>query len=261
MFSAKLLVPWLRSDVGVVAVKGSKQHQMVVVPHRPYYKAWIFFLFLAAMMTFSWSTYRYGLAQGLETKIDYLKEKEALQQQLSESERLIQHMRQEVAELKISGQIDSKATEEVQITVGSMQDQIAALEKEISFYKGVMIPNVDEKGLRIERLEMKALKDSKKYSFSLLLTQIVQKHEYIQGKVKINLIGQQGNAEKQYSLSELNGENDASIAFRFRYFQNIDTELTLPEEFEPTEVMIVAQTSGRNSQRLEKKFDWQRGGD
>ena len=127
------------------------------------------------------------------------------------------------------------------------------------------MPNVGEKGLRIERLDMKASNEPNKFNFSLLLTQVVEKHEYIQGSVVIKLLGQQvgeeGTSEKQYAVTELNGENSEQLRFRFRYFQNIDNQLTVPEGFEPREITIVAQSSGRNSQRLEKKFDWQIGGD
>jgi len=57
-------------------------------------------------------------------------------------------------------------------------------------------------------------------------------------------------------LSELDTEKQEAIRFRFRYFQNINGELVLPDGFEPREVMIVAQSSGNNAQRLEKRFEW-----
>jgi hypothetical protein len=60
---------------------------------------------------------------------------------------------------------------------------------------------------------------------------------------------------------ELRDDKQNSIRFRFRYFQNIDGELTVPEGFEPREIMVVAKMTGRNNQRLEKKFDWQLDGD
>ena len=245
----------------MAAVKGSKQYQMVVVPYRPFYKAGIFLLCLAATAAFSWSTFHFGLSQGLETKVEVIQEREDLKAQLTNSARLIREMRQEVAQLKVGGEIDSKATEEVRVTVEALQDQIAELNEEIRFYKGVMVPNLEEQGLRIERIDMKQSGVANTYSFNLLLTQIVEKHDYVQGSVEISLVGHQGEGEKQLSLTELSDRSDESIRFRFRYFQNIDSELTVPEGFEPTEIMIVAKSSGRNSQRLEKKFDWQIGGD
>jgi hypothetical protein len=164
-------------------------------------------------------------------------------------------MRQEIADLKVGGEIDDKANEEVRHTIESLQDDIAELNEEISFYKGVMLPNVANKGLRIERLDVSSSVPGR-VKYSLMLTQVVDKHDYVQGGVQISVHGQDGDNEKSFKLSELDQEKSEAIRFRFRYFQNINGELLLPEGFEPREVMIVAQSSGSNGQRLEKKFDW-----
>jgi Family of unknown function (DUF6776) len=245
----------------MATVKGSKQYQMVVVPHRPLHKAGFFFLFLIAMVAFSFLTYEYGMIQGLATKVEVVKEKDEIKAQLARASRLISSMRQEVADLKLGGEVDTRANEEVRQTIEGLQDQIAQQSEEIRFYKGVMLPNVEEKGLRIERLDVEDTEEPNKYRYSLLLTQVVDKHDYIQGRVEIALLGREGESEKQLLLGELNEEKLDRIGFRFRYFQNIDGELRVPDGFVPEEVMVVARSSGRNGQRLEKKFDWpQQGG-
>lgn len=239
----------------MAAVKGSKQHQMVVVPYRPLYKVMIFMAFLAAMGAFSWLTYEYGMNQGLELKVEVVREKESISRQLEESQRLISNMQQEIADLTVGGEIDDKANEEVRQTIENLQELIAEQNEEISFYKGVMLPNVADKGLRIERLDVTSNAPGR-VKYSLLLTQVVDKHDYVQGGVQISLRGQEGDQEKSFRLSELDQEKQDRVRFRFRYFQNINGELQLPEGFEPREVMIVAQSSGSNAQRLERTFDW-----
>ena len=62
----------------MAAVKGSKQHQMVVVPYRPLYKTMIFIAFLFAMAVFGWLTYEYGNNQGLELKVEVVREKDLI---------------------------------------------------------------------------------------------------------------------------------------------------------------------------------------
>ena len=239
----------------MTAVKGSKQYQMVVVPYRPLYKAMIFMAFLIAMALFSWLTYEYGRNQGLALKVEVVRDRDLISSQLMESQKLIIEMRQEIADLEIGGAIDERATEEVRQTMESLQGEIAELNEEISFYKGVMLPNVANKGLRIERLDMTPNTPGR-FKYSLLLIQIVDKHNYIQGGVEISLRGREGEQEKRLMLSQLDKEKTDAVKFRFRYFQNINGEMILPEGFQPREVMVVAQSSGRNAQRLEKTFDW-----
>ncbi|MBO6597481.1 MAG: hypothetical protein JJ952_16670 [Pseudomonadales bacterium] len=239
----------------MATVKGSKQHQMVVVPHRPMYKAMIFMAFLVAMAAFSWLTYQYGKNEGLALKVEIVEEKERIARQLIESQQMISEMRQEIADLQVGGEIDDKANEEVRQTIEQLQEQIAQLNEEVNFYKGVMVPNAADKGLRIERLDVSSNVPGR-VKYSLLLTQVVDKHDYVQGAVQISLLGQEGGLERSFNLSELDEQKEASVRFRFRYFQNINGELMVPEGFEPREVMVVAQSSGANVQRLEKTFDW-----
>ena len=245
----------------MTAVKGSKQYQMVVVPHRPFYKVGVFSLCLLAVAAFSWLTYEHGMKEGLATRVEVIEERDLLRAQLGDSLKVVTIMRQEVADLKLGGKVDNKANEEVQITIEDLESKIAGLEEEIRFYKGVMLPNVKEQGLRIERLDLKATGEPSTYSFGLLLTQIVEKHDYVQGAVEINLLGQQDETEAQLTLKELSGGDRGSIRFRFRYFQNIEGRITVPEGFAPRELVVVAKRSGGNAQQLEKKFGWQLGGD
>jgi hypothetical protein len=241
----------------MAAVRGSKQHEMVVVPYRPLYRTVIFFVFLLFMAALSWLTYEYGMSQGVELKVAVVQERDEIRVQLEEARITIQSMRSEIADLKLGEEVDALATEDVRKTVESLQTRIAQLNEEILFYKGVMAPSVGEKGLRIERLKVQKTTVPNRFKYSLRLTQVVDKHEYVQGGVRINFKGLEGQSEKEFKLSDLDKTRQEAIRFRFKYFQNIDGELTLPQGFEPREVMIVAQPTGGNAQRLEKKFDWQ----
>jgi hypothetical protein len=239
----------------MAAVKGSKQHQMVVVPYRPLYKAMIFIAFLFAMAVFGWLTYEFGNNQGLELKVEVVREKDLISKELGEARALISEMRQEIADLTVGGEIDNQANEEVRQTIENQQNLLAAQNEEISFYKGVMLPNVANKGLRIERLDVSSNVPGR-VRYSLLLTQVVDKHDYVQGGVRMYLLGQNDGQEETIQVSESGGDKAEAIKFRFRYFQNISGELQLPEGFVPRDVMVVAQSSGLNAQRLEKTFDW-----
>ena len=251
----------------MAAVKGSKLHHMVVVPYRPLYKAMIFIVFIFAMAIFGWLTYEFGNNQGLELKVEVVREKDLISKELGEARGLINEMRQEIADLTVGGEIDNKANEEVRQTIQNQQNLLAAQSEEISFYKGVMLPNVAGKGLRIEQLTLSSNAPGR-VKYSLLLTQIVDKHDYVQGGVQISLLGrnesrnesrndgQVDGQEETFQLSELDLDKTEAIKFRFRYFQNIVGEVQLPEGFIPRKVVVVVQSSGTNAQRLEKKFDW-----
>lgn len=212
------------------------------------------------MAVFGWLIYEYGNNQGLELKVEVVREKDLISKELKEARALISEMRQEIADLTVGGEIDNQANEEVRQTIENQQNLLAAQNEEISFYKGVMLPNVANTGLRIERLDVSSNAPGR-VRCSLLLTQVVDKRDYVQGWVKISLLGQNGGQEETVQVSELGRDEAEEIKFRFRYFQDIVGELQLPEGFIPREVMVVAQSSGLNAQRLEKTFDWPLRGD
>ncbi|MGV0036436.1 MAG: DUF6776 family protein [Candidatus Azotimanducaceae bacterium WSBS_2022_MAG_OTU7] len=239
----------------MAAVKGSAQHQMVVVPYRPLYKVMIFLAFLLALAALSWLTYQLGNNQGLALKVGMVREKDLLSKQLAESRAQISKMRQEIVGLIVGGEIDNKASEQVRQTIENLKNLLAEQNEEISFYKGIMLPSVANTGLRIERLDVSS-NVTGRVKYSLLLSQVVDKHDFVQGGVQISLLGQNDGQEKAFQVSELDRDKTEAFKFRFRYFQNINGELQLPEGFVPREVIIVAQSSGSNAQRLEKKFDW-----
>ena len=238
----------------MATVKGSKQYQMVVVPHRPIYRAMTFIAFLAMLGFFCGLVFHYGKTQGMALKVTWIKERDDIQHELGRANDLIDKMRQELAVLKVSGVIDDKANQEIRLTIEGLQELNAQLNEEVTFYKGVMAPNFEKKGLRIEKLDITA-DSARSVKYSLLLTQVVDEHDWLQGQVEISVRGQLGVEEKRFALSELDQEKSDTVRFRFRYFQNINGRMTLPYGFEPLEIMVVAQSSG-GVQRLEKDFDW-----
>ncbi|MBT3623338.1 MAG: hypothetical protein HN526_04505, partial [Gammaproteobacteria bacterium] len=56
----------------------------------------IFIAFLFSMAVFGWSTYEYGNNQGLELKVEVVREKNLISKELKEASALINEMRQEI---------------------------------------------------------------------------------------------------------------------------------------------------------------------
>ncbi|MAW27873.1 MAG: hypothetical protein CMP98_03640 [Gammaproteobacteria bacterium] len=241
-------------------VKGSKHYDMVVVQRRPWYViGGLVLLVIALVASLIWSSYQLGMDEGLSTRVWIVQERDDLAQKLKQSVSLTETYRQEVAALKLADEIDLQADVGVQQTILELQTQLARVQEEVQFYKGVMLPKVEDKGLRIERLRVENSGEPNRFKYNLLLTQVVNKYDYVQGDVEINLVGDEDNLGSNLPFGDISTQDQDSIRFRFRYFQNIDGELMLPDGFTPKEVMVVAQSTGRSSQRQERRFTWQVG--
>ena len=240
-------------------VKGSKQHRMVVVPYRPWYRLGAFGLGMLMIAALVWSSYEFGVSRGMDSRVQVAHERDRIKQELRQSKSLIESQKQQIADLKVGNKVDTKANEEVRQTIASLQSKIADLSEQIAFYKAVMSPDAEGKGLRIERFQIKPTDQPQQYHYSLLLIQIVDKHNYIDGDVDIRLEGTQNDKPETIALNKLSPDANGNMKFRFRYFQDIDGDLTIPAGFTPKQFVVVARSSGRHGQRLEKKFQWHTG--
>lgn len=237
-------------------VKGRKQHEMKVVAHRPAYKAGVvvsFVLFSAGLL---WLTYYLGLGNGLDLKEQIVRENRVIKEELIQRDTDMKDLRRKLADYELGGEIDSQATEVVRKEIEALKNQVTELNEEIRFYQGVMLPKMGGKGLRIESLNITPTDEPNRIKYSLLLTQVVDKHGFVRGGVEIKILGSQGEDQKELSFPELTGGNAKKIGFNFKYFQNLNGELVIPAGFLPKEIMVVAKSSGRGSQTLERKFDW-----
>ncbi len=228
---------------------------MVVVPHRPFHKAMVLMAFLLALGALILFIYQHGKNRGLALRVEVVLEHEKGIRELAVSQKLIRELHQELANIEVGGEIDDKANQEIRRTIASLQDRVAQQNEEIGFYKGVMLPNVAGEGLRIERLNM-TMKGQGRVEYSLLLTQVVDKHDYVRGDLAISLLGRTAGREKTFPLSELKGGQSDDLGFRFKYFQDMSGEFELPDGFEPLEVRVIARSFGSGAPRLEKSFPW-----
>lgn len=238
-------------------VKGRKQHEMIVVPHRPVYRAGWIGAVVVLVVGLIWMTYEVGVWRGLDLREITLTENRDIKVELLQRDKSIANLQRQLADIELGGEIDSRAAVEVGDEIEALKAQIAEQNEEIRFYKGVMLPKFSEKGLRIERLDMQSTLESSHIKYSLMLTQVVDKHEFIRGKVEIKLIGNQGEELKEISLTELTESNSATVGFRFRYFQTLEGELVIPDGFIPQQVKVSAKSTGRRKQTLERIFDWE----
>ena len=119
-----------------------------------------------------------------------------------------------------------------------------------------MAPSSVERGLRVQEFEVTRVEPGK-FSFYLLLTQVEARRSWIQGDVRINVVGStEKDDELVLSLTEIAEIDAYPLKFRFRYFQDLSGTMTLPDGYTPQSVVITALPRGGSATRLERTYDW-----
>jgi hypothetical protein len=134
----------------------------------------------------------------------------------------------------------------------------ARLEEEVTFFKGLMSPSSLTKGLQVAELELVALPEPGEYNFQLLLTQVALRRGLIAGEVRLDVIGRYADdpeaGEAVLSLTELASLEAYPMKFRFRYFQDMNGNLVLPDNFSPARILVTAKQTGKEP--LQVSFPW-----
>jgi predicted RNase H-like nuclease (RuvC/YqgF family) len=197
-----------------------------------------------------------GRFDSREERLSLQSERDTLLMQVAEDAERIAELEQQNIMLQSSAQVDAEASQQIMDTINSLQQHIDALEKELSFYRGIMAPELDIKGLHVSDFTLKALSEPRKFVFQLALTQVKQHDQFLKGDVSMIVKGTLNGKATQYSITELSNLQPKDLTFAFKYFQHIGGEIELPEGFKPKQVEIVAAARGRNGQRVEKSFPW-----
>jgi len=238
-------------------VKGSKQQRMVVVPYRPWYRASLSIFLIVFFFAIAAAAYFSGLYVAQQQHLVNSADNERLTQALNETQEQLNNLRSELAITGRSNIVDRRANEEVQNTISALRERIMQLEQDVSFYRQVMAPESTELGLIIAEFDVRPIDNVSRYHYKAVFRQAGAGDKVLEGNVQINIIGHLADERLVLPIDELVSEMlPFEPSLNFRYFQNIEGELQLPEGFAPEQVEVLAESQEPTAIKVEKIFSW-----
>jgi len=240
-----------------VSEKRKPAEEYVVIRHRPGYR----FRRTAILLVFTIVAAVAGYATGLaQSGFRFSSAEESNQVLENEVEKLrddYRKARQQLINLERGRAIDEQALNQARKTIVDLETRIGSLQSDLTFYKNIMAPSETSKGLQVDSFTLVRARNQDSYDFKLVLTQVGNNKSYISGVVAVNVIGLRDEEKEVIALRDLSEDiADLGVKFRFRYFQDVEGSLKLPEEFEPLEIQVVAQAEGKKSSQAERTFNW-----
>lgn len=231
--------------------------EYVVVRHRRGRRLRRTSILLAFSLAFATLGYTIGMAQGGFRFSTVLQTRESLRSELDAVRQNYTEARQSLINLERGRSIDEQALARARRTIADLETEIADLKADLTFYRNIMAPSEVSDGLQVDRLQLRASRQDDGYGFRLVLTQVGDNNSYIAGVVAVNIIGTRRGEKEVIALRDLSDDvEDLGVKFRFRFFQDIEGYLRVPDDFEPLEVQVVAQAQGRKSSQAERTFEW-----
>jgi len=226
---------------------------MVVVEKRPWVlplllAAWLVSLIIIALIAGYWAT-----KQTREHNQRLAIENNQLTAELLAAQDAADKQRQEVMTLQVGSNIDKAAAKEVRHAMEELQSQITELQGEIGFYRSLMDPGKKHSGVDVGKVELFATAETGRVRFQFVVQQVAANHKLVTGTLKVNLLGREAGADKSIALKDVSEQiSDERIKLKFKYFQNIEGEIILPEGFQPEwlEWELDSSVSGKSKNKL-----------
>lgn len=238
-------------------MQNGKEQRMVVVPYRPELKLYAIGGGLALVVVAAALAWFVGYDSGRGIQAEVLAELDSLREESQRQQGVIADLEQQQVNLQQGARVDRDSAEQVRKSLVEREARIAELEEEIGFYRNLMAPTATEKGLSIRSLSLQPTKDPRVFQFRLVVQQLAKKHKLLKGSVRFDIRGMNLGEPTILSLEALSEQvGEQNIKLRFKYFQNIEGELRLPDGFEPVGIDIVARSTAPQAAEIEKHFEW-----
>ena len=188
--------------------------------------------------------------------VDVAAEREGYESYIRGLESQLADLKQEVALLETHREVDREAYREVEQSLVTLQAKIQEQQDAIGFYRGIVSPADGKAGLRVQDLKLTRGDAEREFKLRLVLVQAKKHDRKVSGDVELTVNGHVDGRETSFRLADLVDKDDADWKFSFRYFQNFDRRLVLPDGFQPETITVAVQSRTRSIASIEESFAW-----
>ena len=214
--------------------------------------------FLAVLVLIvGYLVFEYGrISAGYDT-VDAASERAELNAHIDALNDKIEELQQEVALLETHRDIEREAYKEVEGSLVTLQAKIVEQRDAIAFYRGLVSPADGKPGLRVQDFKLTRGGEEREFNLRLVLVQAMKHDRKVSGDVAVSVDGNEGGEAKSYPLTDLlPADADKAWPFSFRYFQDFDRQIVLPDGFTPERVRVEVRSKTRSISSIEESFAW-----
>ena len=212
---------------------------------------------ILAILVGAYLIFEFGRIQANYNIVDAIAEQRAFQGEIERLDKRIVGLKQEIALLETHGDVEREAYDVVEVNLADLQRKIQEQQNAIAFYRGIVSPKDGGRGLRVQDLKLTRGKDERHYNLRLVLVQVMQHDRSVKGEVDFSLEGDQNGVAVTYKLEQLLPEDgNSSWPFAFRYFQDFDRELILPDGFTPEKINVEVVSRTKSIASVKQSYDW-----
>ncbi len=99
--------------------------------------------------------------------------------------------------------------------------------------------------------------EEREFNLRLVLVQAMKHDRKVSGNVAMTVEGSEDGEAKSYALEDLlPTDANKDWPFSFRYFQDFDRQIVLPDGFTPERILVEVRSRTRSISSIEETFSW-----
>ena len=213
---------------------------------------------VALIIGVGYLTYEFGRIQAGYNIVDAVAETQDYEKRIDALENDIMDLHEEITLLETHRDIDREAYRDVETSLTDLQSKIQEQQDAIAFYRGIVSPADGNSGLRVQDFRLTRGKAEREFTIRLVLVQAMKHDRKVSGDVKLRIAGEMNGVETSYDYAQLlPAEAEKGWAFSFRYFQDFDRPVILPDGFTPARITVQVESRTRSIASIEESFSWQ----
>ena len=174
--------------------------------------------------------------------------------QLQAQQERLAALQQQVANLTRSDQVSRNANTALQGTLAERDEEIAGLKADVAFYERFVGGTAQRRGLTVHGLRLQS-QGGGAWHFTATLTQTLNRAAVSSGTLTLEVEGSRNDSLERLPWDALRQSEDApGIEYSFKYFQQVDGDLLLPEGFRP--LRLIVRLAPPRGEAVEESFPW-----
>jgi hypothetical protein len=163
--------------------------------------------------------------------------------------------REQLEAAEVTRRVEREGYKQVERNLGDMQSQIARLNQDLSFYRGLVQP---ESLVHVKVQQMQIVPETAAGQFRLkfVLMQTGKPAAVVAGNAMPAIDGLLGGKPVSLSYAQVSPTHRAGLTYSFRYFQDYDEPVQLPPGFEPTRVGVEIHSGRDAAHGFRQAFVW-----
>ncbi|NOR19070.1 MAG: hypothetical protein GQ538_03170 [Xanthomonadales bacterium] len=135
------------------------------------------------------------------------------------------------------------------------QDEMANLQADLAFYRRLGGANGTQAPLAVHYLELQSTQSPRVYRIIFTLTQNLRWAAVVSGQIHLGVDGIRNGVAQHLTEELLLAESAEPLKFQFKYFQQLERLITLPEGFEASQLTIRLRTGSLRA-AVEQSMEW-----